>query len=265
MSNTPEVIASLDPTMSSTPEVIACIDPTMSSTPEVIACIDPTMSPTPEAAASPYAKSDSAISTKSAFTVCVFCGSSPGKGPAFVQAAKDLAGILAENSWHLVYGGGTVGLMGVVSSTLISLSGPSTVLGVVPKALIDKEQEGIIPPETEFGKTMVVKDMHTRKAMMAKQADAFVALPGGFGTLDELFEIVTWNQLGIHDKPIVLLNINGFYDGLLTWINKAIESGFVNKGNRDILVEAKSADEVEEKIKNYKVTSGRYILDWDSY
>ncbi|RPB20808.1 hypothetical protein L211DRAFT_863204 [Terfezia boudieri ATCC MYA-4762] len=207
----------------------------------------------------------STIRTKSAFTVCVFCGSSPGKGPTFVQAAKDLAGILAENSWHLVYGGGTVGLMGVVSSTLISLSGPSTVLGVVPAALMDKEQEGIIPPETEFGKTIVVRDMHTRKAIMAKQADAFVALPGGFGTLDELFEIVTWNQLGIHDKPIVLLNINGFYDGLLKWINKAIESGFVDKGNRDILVEAKSADEVEKKIKNYRVASGRYILDWGSY
>lgn len=103
-----------------------------------------------------------------------------------------------------MYGGGTVGLMGIVASSLISLSGPGTVLGIVPAALIDKEQEGIIPPEEEFGRTIVVRDMHTRKAMMAKRADAFVALPGGFGTLDEMFEIVTWNQLGIHDKPIVV-------------------------------------------------------------
>lgn len=219
------------------------------------------MSSTPEVIPSPY----SAVLAKSAFTVCVFCGSNPGKGPTFLQAARDLAGTLSKNAWHLVYGGGTVGLMGAVSSTLISLSGPGTVLGIVPAALIAKEQEGLIPPETKFGRTVVVKDMHTRKAMMARHADAFVALPGGFGTLDEMFEIVTWNQLGIHDKPIVLLNIDGFYDGLMQWINKAIESGLISESNRGILVEAKSAEEVEEKIKNYKVASGRYVLDWDSY
>ncbi|KAF8427439.1 hypothetical protein EV426DRAFT_590007 [Tirmania nivea] len=217
------------------------------------------MSSTPEVV------TNSAVITKSTFNVCVFCGSSPGNGATFLQAAIDLAGILSKNTWHLVYGGGTVGLMGAVSRTLISLSGPGTVLGIVPAALIAKEQEGLVPPDTEFGRIIVVEDMHTRKAMMARHADAFVALPGGFGTLDELFEIVTWNQLGIHDKPIVLLNIDGYYDGLMQWINKAIECGLISENNRGILVEAKSVDEVEEKIKNYTVAAGRYILDWDSY
>ena len=99
-----------------------------------------------------------------------------------------------------MYGGGTVGLMGVVSSTLIRLCGPGSVHGIIPGALMDKE----LPPENEFGRTTVVKDMHTRKSMMAKEADAFVAIPGGFGTLDEMFEVITWNQLGIHEKPIVV-------------------------------------------------------------
>ena len=103
-----------------------------------------------------------------------------------------------------MYGGGTVGLMGAVSSALTQLCGPASVHGIVPGALVEKEQGGLIPPESEFGRTTVVNDMHTRKALMAREADAFVVLPGGFGTLDEMFEVVTWNQLGIHDKPIVV-------------------------------------------------------------
>lgn len=103
-----------------------------------------------------------------------------------------------------MYGGGTVGLMGAVSSTLIRLCGPDFVHGIVPGALVEKEQEGLVSPASEFGRTTIVKDMHTRKSLMAREADAFVALPGGFGTLDEMFEVITWNQLGIHDKPIVV-------------------------------------------------------------
>lgn len=132
------------------------------------------------------------------------CGSNPGHGRTFLSAAESLATVFAAQQWHLVYGGGTVGLMGAVSSTLIRLSGPRSVHGIVPAALVEKEQEGLVPAESMFGRTTVVKDMHTRKALMAREADAFVALPGGFGTLDEMFEVITWNQLGIHDKPIVV-------------------------------------------------------------
>lgn len=150
--------------------------------------------------------------------------------------------------------------MGALASTLVKLGG--SVHGIIPTALVAYEQGGSIPPESGFGKTTVVPDMHTRKSMMGKEANAFVALPGGFGTMEELFEVVTWNQLGIHACPIVVLNVGGFYDGLLLWVKSAVEAGFIRSDAQGILVEAKTPEEVAVKIREYKVAAGRMDLNW---
>lgn len=150
--------------------------------------------------------------------------------------------------------------MGALANTLVKLGG--SVHGIVPTALISYEQSGSIPLESEFGKTTVVPDMHTRKGMMGKEANAFVALPGGFGTMEELFEVVTWNQLGIHACPIVVLNVGGFYDGLLSWVKSAVDAGFIKGDVQGILVEAKTPEEVAVKIREYKVAPGRLDLNW---
>jgi len=214
----------------------------------------------PIPATKPLPITTSGDETSKPFAVCVFCGARPGASPEYMKAAQSLARVLHANSWSLVYGGGTVGLMGVLSSTLCKLGG--SVHGVMPAALVAYEQDGEVPPEDEFGRTTVVPDMHTRKSMMGKEANAFVALPGGFGTLEELFEVVTWNQLGIHACPIVVLNIGGFYDGLLGWVKTAVDSGFIRSDAQSILVEAKTAEEVATKILEYRVAAGRMDLDW---
>ncbi|KAA8913124.1 hypothetical protein FN846DRAFT_181908 [Sphaerosporella brunnea] len=206
----------------------------------------------------------SSSSKTESFTVCVFCGANPGASPQYTAAAQDLAKLLHKNNWTLVYGGGTVGLMGTLARTLVSLSGPNAVHGIIPRALIKFEQGGAIPKTEEYGTTTVVEDMHARKAMMGKLSNAFVAMPGGFGTMEELFEIVTWNQLGIHDCPIVVLNVGGFYDGLLGWVKKAIQEGFIKENMEGILVEAKSVDEVEDLIRSYKPAQGRFDLNWNA-
>lgn len=138
------------------------------------------------------------------------------------------------------------------------------VKGIIPRALIEREQESKTPDPEIFGETIVVQDMHSRKRLMAQSSSAFVAMPGGYGTAEELFEIITWNQLGIHSLPIVIFNVDGFYDGLTNWINNAVESGFISRDNRKIIVEATSAEEVIEKIENYVVPEGRLNLNWDS-
>jgi hypothetical protein len=212
------------------------------------------------AAAKPLPNGVSGDETPKPFTVCVFCGARPGSSPEYMEAAVSLARVLHANSWSLVYGGGTVGLMGALSSTLCKLGG--SVHGIMPAALVSYEQGGVVPPESEFGRTTVVLDMHTRKGMMGKEANAFIALPGGYGTLEELFEVVTWNQLGIHACPIVVLNIGGFYDGLLGWVKTAVESGFIRSDAQGIIVEAKTAEEAAAKIRGYTVAAGRMDLDW---
>lgn len=151
--------------------------------------------------------------------------------------------------------------MGTVARGVGSRGG--TVHGIIPRALIEREQTSVPDPNL-YGKTTVVEDMHTRKRLMAQSSSAFVALPGGYGTAEELFEVITWNQLGIHEMPIVILNVNGFYDGLISWVNEAVRSEFISSGNREIIVEAKTAEEVIEKIENYKVADGRFHLNWDS-
>ena len=140
--------------------------------------------------------------------LCVFCGSSHGANPAYAEAAKNVGSELARRGIGLVYGGGNVGLMGVVADAV--LAGGGEVVGVIPEALMAKELG-----HRSIQDLRVVKTMHERKAMMAELADGFIALPGGIGTFEEFFEIVTWAQLGFHSKPCALLNVNGFYDPLL--------------------------------------------------
>ena len=164
-------------------------------------------------------------------SLCVFCGSSPGLRPAYRAAASDLGKLLAKRRVTLVYGGGNIGLMGTVADSCMAAGGE--VVGVIPKALLDKEHghRGITRLE-------VVANMHERKARMAELADGFLALPGGIGTVEELFEVMTWSQLGIHSKPIALVNVAGFFDPLLALLDHTIAEGFVWVLHRRFLVAA---------------------------
>jgi uncharacterized protein (TIGR00730 family) len=171
---------------------------------------------------------------------------------------------MSAQSWSLVYGGGTLGLMGNLAKNLVRLSGPDAVHGVIPEALIRTERGVIKPNVTEYGNTTVVHSMHERKATMAAEAEAFVALPGGYGTLEELFEVATWNQLGIHDRPVVLFNIGGFFDHLIAWLENSVSEGFISKGTANIISVANTSDEVVENIQQYEQVAGRHLLDWKS-
>ncbi|PAN45557.1 hypothetical protein PAHAL_9G127300 [Panicum hallii] len=174
-------------------------------------------------------------------TICVFCGSRPGNRPSFSAAALDLGKQLVERQINLVYGGGSGGLMGLVSKAVHE--GGRHVLGVIPSALLPEEVSG----ET-LGEVKVVRDMHERKAEMAKHADAFVALPGGYGTIEELLEIITWAQLGIHNKPVGLLNVDGYYNSLLSLFDKGVEEGFIDAKARNIFVLADTASELLTRL-----------------
>jgi uncharacterized protein (TIGR00730 family) len=168
--------------------------------------------------------------------ICIFTGSNPGSEPAYADAAGELATLLAQRGIGIVYGGGKVGLMGVTADAALAAGGE--VIGVMPRALIDREigHGGL----TEL---RVVDSMHERKALMVELSDAFVALPGGIGTLDELFEAYTWSQLGIHDKPVGVLNVAGYYDRLIAFLDDAVGAGFLRPQHRATL--AVAADPVE--------------------
>ena len=155
-----------------------------------------------------------------AFSICVYCGSRPGNDPVFTTAARRVGTWIGSHGGQLVYGGGRNGLMGSVADATLAAGG--RVIGVIPKALVDKEQ-------AHHGCTdlHVVDTMHERKRLMAEHADAFLALPGGIGTFEEFFEVWTWRQLGHHDKPIGLLNMNHYYDGLLTFLQTSSKAGFM--------------------------------------
>ncbi len=154
--------------------------------------------------------------------ICVYCGSSPGKNPAFSHAANRLARVMCERGIGLVYGGAAVGVMGVVANAVLAAGGEA--IGVIPRSLAVKEVA-----HSNLTELHVVASMHERKAMMAELADGFVALPGGWGTLEEIFEILTWAQLGFHEKPCGLLNIDGYYDHLIRFLENAFEQQFVNR------------------------------------
>ena len=152
--------------------------------------------------------------------LCVYCGANAGVSPQYAVAARELARVLVSENIALVYGGGNVGLMGVIADEVLRLGGEVT--GVIPTALVEREVG-----HTGLTRQFVVKDMHERKAMMASLSDAFIAMPGGYGTLEELFEMLTWAQLGIHAKPIGLLNVDHFYDGLISFVQNGREQGFI--------------------------------------
>ncbi|KAF8006941.1 hypothetical protein BT93_K1055 [Corymbia citriodora subsp. variegata] len=176
--------------------------------------------------------------------ICVFCGSTSGKKPSYQEAAIQLAQELVERRIDLVYGGGSVGLMGLVSQAVHD--GGRHVLGIIPRTLMSRELTG-----DEVGETRTVSNMHQRKAEMTRQADAFIALPGGYGTLEELLEAITWAQLGIHRKPVGLLNVDGYYNSLLSFLDKAVDEGFISTSARNIIVSAPTAKELIRLLEEY--------------
>jgi uncharacterized protein (TIGR00730 family) len=177
--------------------------------------------------------------------ICVFCGSSRGDDPAFALAAQATGESIAARGDHLVYGGGGIGLMGVVADAVLDAGGVA--IGVIPAPLATREVAH--PSLTQL---IVVETMHERKARMAELADAFLALPGGFGTFDELFEILTWAQLGIHRKPVGLLNIAGYFDPLLTLVEQSIERGFVAQSHRSFLFSAGSVADWFRQLDHHR-------------
>ncbi|RFN44402.1 hypothetical protein FIE12Z_11360 [Fusarium flagelliforme] len=203
--------------------------------------------------------------------ICVYCGASPGASPTHMEAARNLARAMAAKNIDLVYGGGTVGLMGEVAKTLVSINGPQSVHGIIPEAMIPHERNSTtknVPDETIFGRTTLVKDMHTRKKLMAEEVFAggpgsgFVGLSGGFGTMEEIFETTTWIQLGIHSRGMVLLNIEGYWDGIIQWLDKATDEGFVKSGNKGLLSVSETAEGAIKALQEYKVSDTIYQLKW---
>jgi len=177
--------------------------------------------------------------------ICVFCGSSVGARPAYRLAAERLGGLLAARGIGLVYGGGGIGLMGVIADAVLAAGGEA--IGVIPEGLQRREVG-----HSGLTRLHVVESMHQRKAMMADLSDAFIALPGGFGTLEELAEIVTWSQLGIQVKPCGLLNIEGYWDGLLAFLDHAIAERFIRPENRELIVVASNEAEMLEQIVSWQ-------------
>ncbi|PIF26287.1 hypothetical protein CLU88_1133 [Acidovorax sp. 56] len=181
-----------------------------------------------------------------AFSICVYCGSRPGENPAFAQAAQAVGQWIGEHGGQLVYGGGRGGLMGVVAEATRLAGG--RVVGVIPQALVDKELAN-----RQCDELHIVQTMHERKAMMAERSDAFVALPGGIGTFEELFEVWTWRQLGYHGKPLGLLNVAGYYNGLLAFLRTSVASGFMGDWQMELLQADMSA---EPLLRNLVQASG---------
>jgi uncharacterized protein (TIGR00730 family) len=172
-----------------------------------------------------------------AFSICVYCGSRNGISPIYTQVAQEVGHWIGSHQGQLVYGGGENGLMGLVAKSTMEAGG--RVVGIIPTALQTKEKPRIACDELH-----VVDTMHERKQMMAERADVFIALPGGIGTFEEFFEIWTWRQLGYHDKPIGLLNTEGYYDGLLAFAKSSVEQGFLSDAQMSLIKTASQASEL---------------------
>lgn len=175
--------------------------------------------------------------------ILVYCGSSFGQNEIYKSTAKNLGKLLAQQSLRLVYGGGSGGLMGVVADAVLENGGEVT--GIIPSFMEAWEVQ-----HKGLTECIVVESMHVRKQLMAERADAVIALPGGWGTLDELFEILTWRQIGLHKMPIGLLNTNGFYDDLIIMLNKMVTEGFVREANARFLIIDDNIESLIEKLKN---------------
>ena len=167
--------------------------------------------------------------------LCVFCGSSKGGSAIYADRAKSFGEAMAARGLGLVYGGGHIGLMGVVADAVLRAGG--SVVGVIPRSMVERELA-----HSRLTELHVVETMHQRKALMAERSDAFAALPGGFGTADELFEILTWRQLRFHVKPIGLFNVSGFFDPLLAWIDRTVEEGFLRPEHRGLIHVAEESE-----------------------
>ncbi len=193
-------------------------------------------------------------------SVCVYCGSSPGADPAYEQLARETGALFAKRDITLVYGGGARGLMGAVAESCIAAGG--RVIGIIPQLLVDKELANTalasIPHELH-----IVPDMHTRKRMMAENSDAFLTLPGGLGTFEELFEMWAWRQLGYHDKPIGVLNVKGYYDGLLRFLDTSVTQGFIRASQLEYLRHGDQLEPmIEQLAKDYDASShAKVVLD----
>lgn len=185
--------------------------------------------------------------------ICVFCGSSHGARDAYGDAARRTGAAIARRGLGLVYGGGSVGLMGELANAALAARGE--VIGVIPEALLEREKAH--PEVTELH---VVGTMHERKALMAQLADAFLALPGGYGTLEELFEVLTWAQLGLHRKPFGLLEVDGYYGPLLTMLDHAVAEGFVLPHQRDLVIHAQDPEEVIEALLTHRPPSTEQVI-----
>lgn len=174
--------------------------------------------------------------------ICVYCGSRDGNDPRYKELAQQVGRLIAKAGWGLVYGGGKVGLMGIVADSVLEHGG--CVIGVIPRFMISKEV-------AHFGCTELieVEDMHERKAVMAQKSSAFLALPGGYGTYDELFEMITWAQLNIHQSPIGILNSTGFYTDLLKFLDNVVVEGFISAEHRGLLQEIKKIEDVGQLLK----------------
>ncbi|MBX3015008.1 MAG: TIGR00730 family Rossman fold protein [Caldilineaceae bacterium] len=192
-------------------------------------------------------------------SICVFCGSSYGKSPLYRTAAEQLAQLFVAQGIQLVYGGGGVGLMGVIARTVAEAGGQ--VIGVLPTALRSKELPFAEEAQAVYGELILVETMHERKATMARLADAYIALPGGYGTLEELFETITWGQLGIQRKAIGLLNVNGYFDPILAWVDHAINEGFVQAAYRDLIVTAAEPETLLTRLVTHTPPAGILRLE----
>lgn len=177
--------------------------------------------------------------------IAVYCGSNKGTRPEYAAAAQTLGALLACEKIELVYGGGMVGLMGIVADAVLQNGGH--VIGVIPEKLVIKEVVHEKLPDLR-----VVKDMHERKAMMAELSDGFIALPGGYGTFEEFFEVLAWSQLGWHPKPFGLLNIAGFYSPLLQFLDHTREEGFIRPQHRELVLVADNAEKMLDQLKAYR-------------
>jgi hypothetical protein len=162
-------------------------------------------------------------------SVCIFCGSSTGTQGVFAEAARALGSAVAEQGFRLVYGGGSRGLMGTLADAALAKKGE--VVGVITRHLVDRELA-----HSGLSELQIVEDMHSRKAAMAALADSFVAMPGGFGTLEEMLEVLSWSQLGLHDKPVAFLEVDGFWQPLLTFFDHQVEAGFLPGESRDRVI-----------------------------
>ncbi len=186
--------------------------------------------------------------------ICVFCGSNAGANVLYTQAAQALGKLLVAQNLRLIYGGGNVGLMGIIADAVMDAGGE--VIGVIPDFLMQKEVG-----HQAITEQIIVNTMHERKQKMADLADAFIAMPGGIGTLEELFEVFTWGQLALHQKPIGLLNASNYYQHLLQFLDHTVQEGFLSQANRDMIMMHQQAPELLELLRNYDAPSAEKWLD----